>query len=178
MMTNTLPRRRTTWAPGLALRDRSDWRTFMAGSSPHARVLHRPCGCAHDNRGGGPAIPVGGGYRCSRCRQSAGTRPAAPGGGWSRVWCGSGGPGRGRSRRAARPGGSRTRVAPEPGLARLVAAEDDAQVAVAGDEQPAGALGVLPPASLFGFDYLAVEQAQIYGGWSRHWAAEWLWFLS
>ncbi len=36
----------------------------------------------------------------------------------------------------------------------------------------------LPPPSLFEVDYLTVEHAKIYVGWSRHWSVVWLWFLS
>ncbi|WP_405727641.1 hypothetical protein OG607_25090 [Streptomyces sp. NBC_01537] len=32
--------------------------------------------------------------------------------------------------------------------------------------------------SLFEVDYLTVERAEIYVGWSRHWVVVWLWFLS
>jgi hypothetical protein len=42
---------------------------------------------------------------------------------------------------------------------------------------PVSAASQLPP-SLFEADYLTVEHAEIYVGWSRHWAAVWLGFLS
>jgi hypothetical protein len=42
---------------------------------------------------------------------------------------------------------------------------------------PAVTALLLPP-SLFEVDYLTVERAKIYVGWSRHWVVAWLWFLS
>ncbi|WP_339135166.1 NucA/NucB deoxyribonuclease domain-containing protein [Streptomyces sp. f51] len=34
------------------------------------------------------------------------------------------------------------------------------------------------PPPLFGVDYLILDHAEIYVGWSRHWEIAWLWFLS
>ena len=42
----------------------------------------------------------------------------------------------------------------------------------------AGRLGFEGVDRLFEVDYLTVERAEIYVGWSRHRAVVWLWFLS